>query len=76
MYQVLLVTGGWGRFGDGRELSTEVFYPSAGEWTQVGDLPRPMNGLRAVTLKNKILIFGDMIILNVSLSVFKCLCLY
>ena len=56
--------------------STEVYYPSAGEWTQVGDLPRAMTGLSAVTLNNKIFIFGELIILNVCLSVIKCLCLY
>ena len=72
---MLLVTGGFGCY-DPRSLrsSTEVYYPSAGEWTQVGDLPRSMEGLHAVTLNNKILIFGEMIILNVCLSVIKCLC--
>ena len=74
MYQVLLVTGGYD--GNGEGSSTEVYYPSAGEWTQVGDLPRAMAGLSAVTLNNKIFIFGEMIILNVCLSVIKCLCLY
>ena len=73
MYQVLLVTGGWGRFGDGRELSTEVYYPSAGEWTQVGNLPRYVEGLRAVTLNNKILVFGEMIILALCFSIIECL---
>ena len=67
---MLLVTGG------GSVSTTEVYYPSAGEWTQVGDLPRAMAGLSAVTLNNKIFIFGEMINLNVCLSVIKCLCLY
>ena len=41
--------------------STEVYYPSAGKWREVpGALPRPMVGLRLVTLNNKVLLFGEM----------------
>ena len=75
MYQVLLVTGGWGD-KDGWLGSTEVYYPSAEEWTQVDDLPRALAGLRAVTQNNRVLIFGEIIILNVCLSAIKCLCLH
>ena len=57
---MLLVTGGWG-FGRNELLaSTEVYRPSAEEWREVpgGALPRPMEGVRAVTLNNKVLLFG------------------
>ena len=61
--EVLLVTGGW---GSGYKLiaSTEVYRPSAGEWREVpgGALPRPMWGIRVVTLNNKVLLFGDKLI--------------
>ena len=66
---MLLVTGGhtgsggWG----GRDLvSTEVYRPSAGEWREVpgGALPRPMAHVRVVTLNNRVLLFGEKIILT------------
>ena len=61
---MLLVTGG--EDSDSQFLaSTEVYYPSAGEWREVpGALPRPMEGVRVVTLNNKVLLFGEIIILN------------
>merc|ERR1712227_1139809 len=41
--------------------STEVYYPSAGEWREVpGALPRPMDGVGLVTLNNKVLLFGGL----------------
>ena len=45
--------------------STEVYRPSAGEWREVpgGALPRPMNGMHLVTLNNRVLLFGEKIIL-------------
>ena len=57
---MLLVTGGW----DSSEeplASTEVYHPSAGEWKEVpgGALPRPMAGMRGVTLNNRVLLFGE-----------------
>ena len=61
---MLLVTGGL----DSEEdllASTEVYYPSAGEWREVpGALPRPMRGVRVVTLNNRVLLFGEIIILK------------
>ena len=61
---MLLVTGGWGP-GDDYLTSTEVYHPSAGEWREVpGALPRPMAEVRVVTLDNKVLLFGEMIILK------------
>ena len=60
---MFLVTGGQ---DSAKELldSTEVYYPSAGEWREVsgGALPRPMYGVRVVTLNNRVLLFGEKII--------------
>jgi len=63
--RVLLVTGG----RDYREeflASTEVYRPSAGEWREVpgGALPRVMEDVRVVTLNNRVLLFGEEIILT------------
>ena len=71
---MLLVTGGWNNdwevTGDSDSYkesltSTELYRPSAGKWREVpgGALPRPMHAVRVVTLKNKVLLFGDKIIL-------------
>ena len=62
----MLVTGG--TRGDARTerlASTEMYRPSAGEWREVpgGALPRPMFRMRVVTLSNKVLLFGEKIIL-------------
>ena len=74
---MLLVTGGhtgsggWG----GRDLaSTEVYRPSAGEWREVpsGALPRPMDGVRLVTLNNRVLLFGEKIILFDDIVLITC----
>ena len=63
---MLLVTGGQG-FGWNVLASTEVYHPSAGEWREVpgGALPRLMTGVRVVTLNNRVLLFGEKIILTV-----------
>ena len=48
IFEVVLVTGGL----DNTDVeflyftSTEVLYPGAQAWVQVGDLPRPYSGLR------------------------------
>ena len=46
--------------------STEVYRPSIGEWREVpgGALPRPMGGMGVVTLNNRVLLFGQKIILS------------
>ena len=46
--------------------TTEVYRPSAGEWREVpgGALPRPMADIRVVTLNNRVLLFGEKIILT------------
>ena len=61
---MLLVTGGSTYHGE-YLASTEVYRPSAGEWREVpgGALPRPMYGVRVVTLNNRVLLFGEDIIL-------------
>ena len=65
---MLLVTGGKG----GKEpliASTEVYRPSDGEWREVpgGALPRPMYGVRVVTLNNRVLLFGEKIIITLTI---------
>ena len=46
--------------------STEVYRPSIGEWREVpgGALSRPMAGMGVVTLNNRVLLFGQKIILS------------
>ena len=67
---MLLVTGGveYLDYYTMQEVlaSTEVYRPSAGEWREVpgGALPRPMSGVRVVTLNNRVLLFGEKIILT------------
>ena len=70
---MLLVTGGRNTISlynvfaeyDKSLSSTEVYYPSAGEWREVpGALPRPMEGVGVVTLNNRVLLFGEIIILT------------
>ena len=63
---MFLVTGGWGS-GYEALTSTEAYRPSAGEWREVpgGALPRPLRGVRVVTLNNRVLLFGEKIILTV-----------
>ena len=69
-----MVTGGWD--GEGKQhASTEVYRPSAGEWREVpgGALPRPMYGMRVVTLNNRVLLFGEKIALGDNIEFFfKC----
>ena len=63
---MLLVTGGISGDPNYQYLSsTEVYYPSAGEWREVpGALPRPMGAVRVVTLNNRVLLFGEMILMK------------
>ena len=63
---MLLVTGGWKRWPVEFLASTEVYRPSAGEWREVpgGALPRVMEDVRVVTLNNRVLLFGEEIILT------------
>ena len=62
---MFLVTGGYG-YGAVLLDSTEVYRPSVGEWREVpgGALPRPMGGMGVVTLNNRVLLFGQKIILS------------
>ena len=63
---MLLVTGGSGNPNYKYLISTEVYRPSAGEWREVpgGALPRVMEDVRVVTLNNRVLLFGEEIILT------------
>ena len=63
LFQMLLVTGGLDSIAE-ILASTEVYCPSAGEWKEVpgGALPRPMAGVRVVTLNNRVLLFGEKMI--------------
>ena len=53
---MFLVTGGW----DGSQAldSTETFDPLVGTWASGAKLPQPIYGLQAVTIENRVLIFG------------------
>ena len=62
---MLLVTGGSDITSYHLFASTEVYYPSAGEWREVpGSLPRPMGSVSVVTLNNRVILFGEKIILK------------
>ena len=61
-----MITGGQ---YDGAELdSTELYDPSTGHWRMSGALPYARYGLRAATVDNRVLVFGETITLNISLS--------
>ena len=61
---MFLVSGGYGRDGwiDGGSDwydSTDIFDTSLGSWaTSESKLPRPMDGLRATNINDRVLIFG------------------
>ena len=44
--------------------STEIFDPSLGSWRAGAVLPRPMYGLTATTIDNRVLLFGNKILLT------------
>ena len=58
---MFLVTGGKYWITDPQYLdSTEIFDQLLGSWTASGaKLPRPMNGLKAETINDNILLFGN-----------------
>ena len=56
---MLLVTGGADGSWDHSD-TTETFDPLVGSWVASGaKLPRPMLGLRAVNIDDRLLIFGN-----------------
>ena len=57
-----LVTGGWS--GSTWLSSTETLIKGGSSWTVVGELPRAVEGLRAVSIDNTIVVTGDIIINN------------
>ena len=53
-----MVTGGW--TGSDNLDSTETLASDEGSWATSGaKLPRPMRGLRAASIDDRVLIFGD-----------------
>ena len=53
-----MVTGGW--TGSGNLDTTETLAGDEDTWTTAGArLPRPMSGLKAATIDDRILIFGN-----------------
>ena len=57
-FQVLIVMGG--RNGNGDLDSTETLDTDASSWiTSEARMPRPMTGLRAANIDNRVLIFGN-----------------
>ena len=53
---MLLVSGGYD--GSVKIDSTEIFDPSLGSWRAGAALPSPRSILRAISIDNRILIFG------------------
>ena len=53
LWKIYLVSGGYG-FLD----STEILDPSLGGWRFGGTLPRPMSGIKAANIDNRIFFFG------------------
>ena len=59
---MFLVTGGKYWITDDPQYldSTETFDPLLGSWTASGaKLPRPMNALKAETISDRVLLFGN-----------------
>ena len=57
LIKMFLVTGGKG--GSGSLDSTEVYDPSVGSWVVTeAKLPKPRNGLKALNIDDRVLIFG------------------
>ena len=64
--QMFLVSGGF----DGSALvSTEIFDPSIGSWRAGAALPSPREGLRATNIDNRVLLFGNDILLTFYIGV-------
>ena len=53
-----MVTGG---YGNGELDSTELYDSSNGHWRMSGPLPSARSGLRAATVDNRVLVFGETI---------------
>ena len=55
-----MVTGGWSQSEFDRLDTTETYDSNASSWVSSGaKLPRPMGGLRAANIDDRVLIFGD-----------------
>ena len=58
---MFLVSGG---YGDDWLDSTEIFDPSLGSWRAGAALPSSREGLRVTTIDNRVLLFGNDILLT------------
>ena len=57
---MFLVTGGYVELNGGWTDTTETFDPMVGSWVSSdAKLPQPMDGLRAASINNRVLIFGN-----------------
>ena len=65
LLQILLVSGGY-TFSEDLVIldSTEIFDPSLGSWRAGAALPSPVWGLRATNIDNRVLLFGNDILLT------------
>ena len=58
IFQHLIVTGGWDVSNTNLD-TTEVFSFSDNAWTKAGKLPAGMAEMRAATINNRVLLFGN-----------------
>ena len=57
--QFLLVTGGWSSFYSSISDVTEIFTEAQASWTLSARLPVPVYVPKAVSIDNKVLLFGN-----------------
>ena len=58
MLKMFLVTGGRTKNSDSGLVSTEIYDPDTGSWRAGAALPSPLQNQQAITIANRILIFG------------------
>ena len=58
IFQHLIVTGGWDVSNNNLD-TTEVFSFRDNAWTDAGKLPAGMAEMRAATINNRVLLFGN-----------------
>ena len=59
LLQFLLVTGGWSSFYSSISDETEIFTEAQASWTLSARLPVPVYVPKAVSIDNKVLLFGN-----------------
>ena len=55
--QFLIVTGGYK--GANKIDTTEIYSYKENTWTEAGPLPARMNSMKAATINNRVLLFGN-----------------